>query len=31
MHTRHPFYAKAHHYINVIDLDMDALIKKLDL
>jgi len=31
MLERHPFYAKAHHHTNVIDLDIHALIKELGL
>lgn len=29
MLDRHPFYAKAHHHVNVMELDIDKLIKKL--
>jgi shikimate kinase len=28
---RHPFYAKAHHHVNVIDLDLQQLISTLKL
>jgi len=31
MQHRHPFYAKAHHHVNVIDLDIDHLIQTLCL
>lgn len=31
MLVRHPYYAQAHHHINVIDLNIDELIKNLNL
>ncbi|WP_134088336.1 shikimate kinase [Olivibacter sp. XZL3] len=31
MQHRHPFYMQAHHHVNVLDLNIDALIKNLEL